>query len=96
MEKIFSPCIKYRTIDNPNQDMFAVSYDHASCYDVLHFLDIYENKRTMCVEGFITIDNRFVDRREAYQIAKNAGQLVREDPSEILKSYNVRCANTNV
>jgi hypothetical protein len=51
-------------------------------------LEIYD--RYDEVEGFQTEDGRFVGRREAYQIAKNAGQLISEDPNEILKSYNCK------
>ena len=86
MEKILTSCVKYKRKSDPSKDWFAVAPDHAGCYDVLSFLEIYDRYNE--VEGFQTTEGRFVDRHEAYIIAKNARQLVREDPSEILKSYN--------
>jgi hypothetical protein len=87
MEKILTACVKYRRKSDPDKDWFAVAHDHAGCYAVLSFLEVYD--RYDEVEGFQTTDGRFVDRHEAYKIAKNAGQLINEEPSEILKSYNV-------
>ena len=88
MEKILTPCVKYRRKSDPNKDWFAVAPDHAGCYDVLRFLEIYDRHDE--VEGFQTTEGRFVDRHEAYMIAKNAHQLFREEPNEILKSYNLK------
>lgn len=88
MEKILTPCVKYKRKSDPNKDWFAVAPDHAGCYNVLSFLEIYD--RYDEVEGFQTTEGRFVDRREAYQLAKNAGQLINEDPNKVLKSYNIK------
>ena len=33
------------------------------------------------IDGFLTNTDRFVDRREAYQIAKNADQIISDDAS---------------
>ena len=88
MERIASACIRYKRKSDPDKYWYAVHTNHANCYHISSFLEIYD--RYDEAEGFQTEDGRFVDRREAYQIAKNAGQLINEDPSEILKSYNVR------
>lgn len=87
MEKIFTACIRYKRKSSPNKYWYAVGPSHSSCYHVFSCLEIYD--RYDEVEGFQTEEDRFVDRHEAYQIAKNAGQLIREDPNEILKSYNI-------
>ncbi len=33
-------------------------------------------ERKNCIQGFLTNKNRFVDREEGYQIAKDVGQLI--------------------
>lgn len=87
MEKILTACIRYKRKSNPNKYWYAVGPSHDSCYAVFSCLEIYD--RYDEVEGFQTAEGIFVDRHEAYRIAKNAGQLIREDPNEILKSYNI-------
>lgn len=49
-----------------------------------------KNRRTYNERGFLTSDERFVDRKEAYQIAKKSNQLYREERSEQLYSDNVK------
>lgn len=88
MARIASACIRYKLKSDPHRYWYAEHHNHAGCYDIFRMLEIYD--RYDETEGFLTEDFRFVDRHVAYQIAKNAGQLINEDPSEILKSYNVR------
>lgn len=87
MERIASACIRYKRKSDPDKYWYAVHLNHAACYNIFSFLEIYD--RYDEIEGFQTEDGRFVNRYEAYQIAKNAGQLISDDPNEILKSYNV-------
>ncbi len=46
---------------------------------------------TMRLQGFVTSTGRFVDRREAAVIARNAGQLllVKTNPTDLLFSEDV-------
>lgn len=41
------------------------------------------------IQGLITNTDRFVDRKEAYVIAKNAGQLLREKTNTTLFSEDI-------
>lgn len=41
-------------------------------------------------EGFVTNDGEFVDREDAYIIARAADQLIEETPGGRLFSYNLR------
>lgn len=41
------------------------------------------------VQGFLTNTDRFVDRKEAFVIAKNAGQLLREKNNDTLFSEDI-------
>lgn len=42
-----------------------------------------------CIQGFITSENRFVDRKEAKKIATNAGQLIATTNSDLLFSEDI-------
>lgn len=90
MERIKSAAIKYRLASEPNADKIVYGHDHAYCNSWFMLAEIYPNQRISEVEGFLTTSGRFVDRHEAYDIAKNAGQLKMPDPINILKSYNVK------
>jgi hypothetical protein len=50
---------------------------HSNCFDIIKM--IYKEHKLfvsfVTVQGFLTNTNRFVDRLEAYQIAKNANQI---------------------
>lgn len=54
-------------------------------HDVIrHMCDVMDYNRVPgnFVQGFITNTNRFVDRKEALVIAKEANQLIRKTPPE--------------
>lgn len=75
---------------------------HADCYDALISAGIYSQKRVPGreVEGFIAVTDdttgeTFVDRAEAYIIAKNTGQLKSERFDALLYSYGVTYAVVN-
>lgn len=62
---------------------------------ITHFIKndygVVINNRTKHNErGFLTSEGKFVDRKQAYQIAKAANQLYREERSENLYSDNVK------
>lgn len=77
---------------NETTPHITTGHSHSHCYEALTCCEVYENKRNPDVEqeGFVTDTGEFVDRYKAYQIAKEAGQLISESPSETLKAYNVR------
>jgi len=55
-------------------DIIISGYRHADCHELLKKLkiDFVRNKQN---EGFLTSNNRFVDRTEAYWIAKENNQI---------------------
>ena len=48
---------------------------HCNCYETLAMIYPDYKYKTHQTEGFLTSTNRFVDRYEAYTIAKREGQL---------------------
>ena len=99
MEKIKCAAILYYLKSDPETPMIATGLNHGQCIEWFGFLGHYTTMRCMDkeVQGFITSDKRFVNRREAYQIAKDAGQLINDNEKSlgegILDSYNVRFAD---
>jgi hypothetical protein len=51
-------------------------YRHWNC--MVLFRCFFDVKVTRKMQGFLTSKNRYVDRQEAYWIAKNAGQLLHD------------------
>ena len=54
---------------------------HSDCYYTISLMGNKEYKHMVggrSGQGFLTTDNRFVDRKEAYTIAKSAGQLLHD------------------
>lgn len=47
---------------------------HHNCFRIL--LEIFKHYPLSVVQGFLTTDDRFVTREEAFYIARNAGQLI--------------------
>lgn len=46
---------------------------HADCFSTARRMRIDTTYSKSNIQGFITSENRFVDRKEGYQIQKNAG-----------------------
>ena len=92
MEKIKCAAIKYRTVSDPDNDKIVSGHDHTYCREYFMCAEIRPNDLIVEVEGFLTTSDRFVDRSEAYDIALKAGQLIYQNESNILKSYNVKYA----
>lgn len=51
-------------------------YRHFNCMTLFH--EFFDAKVTRDMQGFLTSENRYVDRKEAYFIAKKAGQLLHD------------------
>lgn len=62
---------------NIDHGVVAIGLRHNNCYGILMLL--FPDRRHIleraCVHGFITSDNRFVDRLEAEEIALLRGQI---------------------
>jgi len=58
---------------NVDQGRVVCGYRHDRCIYLLHDMG-YEMKDEYMVQGFLTSNNRFVDRFEAGQIAESAHQ----------------------
>lgn len=89
MEKIKCAAIKYRPLATMKEDI-VTGPNHAECINYFMLVELYAKDRDMGSEtqGFMTTKNRFVDRKEAYKIAKAAGQLLIEKECSELDSYN--------
>ena len=61
---------------NIDTGIVALGYRHKNCYDAMTILGYDMQLVNRTHQGFLTSHNRYVDRKEAYQIAKNAGQLL--------------------
>ena len=73
---------------------------HHNCFaskmavmDERNTLELVERTDLACkaeiVQGFLTSDDRFVNRKEAFIIAKKAGQLLREKKNDTLFSEDI-------
>lgn len=62
---------------------------HSNCYQVLEMLGINIGSCDRSNEGFLTSDNRFLNRAEAAILAKERGQLLVNYTPEILISENL-------
>ena len=76
MEKIKSAAIKYRK-NGSKEFEYATGYSHSACIDYFSCIGLRSIDRDMGVEvqGFMTTEDRFVNRVEALKIAINANQL---------------------
>ena len=74
MEKLIASAIKFYDKDSHNC-IIMTGIRHASVlYDMYKLGIKYDKQKT--IQGFITSENRFVDRYEAKQIAIKANQLI--------------------
>ncbi len=58
-----------------HHNCFAIAY-------ILHNGDISSYKKDSIIQGFITSDDNFVNRKKGYQIAKKANQIIFGDSSK--------------
>lgn len=73
---------------NVETGFVVCGHRHDACYMLLTYLYNFNFENT--VAGFLTSDNRFVDRAEAADIAFNANQLlphIKEKPFELISEY---------
>ena len=88
MEKIKSAAIQYR--DHTGNLHIITGPNHAYCINMFSSLEILQRDRLDEVQGFVTTLNRFVDRTEAFQIAKSANQLHNPNTTKTwLDSYDI-------
>lgn len=92
MEMIRSAAIEYYLKEDSTTPRYMEASNHAQCIELFSFMDILASKRIQTKEkqGFMTTTGRFVDRVEAYQIAKSANQLrTNRDDKSYLDSYDL-------
>lgn len=89
--KIKAAAIKYRLKDDPGVDRFTWGHAHSYCRHWFLFAEVYPSMRIPEheEEGFLTDTGEFVDREQAYLIAREAGQLKHECADGRLISENV-------
>ena len=98
MEKILCAAILYKSIQSKygeNNDIIISGYRHADIIlSVLKLTGLRtvtsgENSTGSFVQGFLTSDGRFVNRKEAMLIAKENNQLIRDDVFDELYSEDI-------
>ena len=92
MESIKCAAIQYELLKEPGVIKYISGDNHSQCFQYFAMTNIRRADRNMDkeVEGFMTSLNRFVDRGEAYRIAKSTGQLIEEVPYPFLDAHNVK------
>lgn len=79
--------IKYsHPILNKPTGLVIGSWRHHNCIGILYGSKI-KLKNNLVIQGFITSDSKFVDRKEAGQIAFEAGQI--KEPTDCLMSEDL-------
>lgn len=68
MEKIFCAAVNYN-------GMIITGRRHKNCYETLRLLGIDVEPLSRKFDGFLTTENRFVDRYEGWEIAENNNQI---------------------
>lgn len=90
VEYINSAAVQYRKLGEA-ETRVATGYSHADCYDWLTATGLHSGLRDSSIEteGFMTSLGRFVGRAEAYELAKQSGQLQYERENGLLKSQDI-------
>lgn len=88
IEFIDCAAIKWRLKGNKGNGNIIKGPNHARCIEVFSIMDLYQKDRDLRFEkqGFLTNTGRFVDRKEAYSIARKADQLTSDRCDGILYS----------
>ncbi len=73
---------------NIEKGLVITGYRHCNCFVVLKACAL-ESDHDHVEQGFLTNTNKFVDRRIAYEIAKNANQIINPQKGNILYSENL-------
>lgn len=84
--KIIASCIKFKLPGSQNY-LFWTGKHHVDIYEKLFKADIA--RPTQTVEGFMTDEDKFVDRHEATFIAKAAGQVSSDFDEFLLYSEDI-------
>lgn len=56
---------------NPKEPLIVCGHRHGNCFKIISYLDVNATKYT---QGFINHNGEFLDRKEAFQHAKEIGQ----------------------
>lgn len=96
METIAAAACVFSFKDSLKDDLIVHGQHHSDCISWLAFADIPQSTidKSKTQQGFITNLGRFVNREEAYQIAKTANQLTSERIDGVLYSEYVQYKNT--
>ena len=76
MEKICASAIKFFPNDS-NWPVIVMGHRHCNCLEWMYNHKV-EYEKTSHIQGFVTSENRFVDRYEAAQIAWRERQVLEE------------------
>lgn len=72
-------CAALKINKEDEEPIIVAGLRHGDCYETLYKLNkelsSYARRKDLIIDGFLTSVNTFVDRREAYFIAKQCGQI---------------------
>ena len=77
MPRLVASAIKFYPIDSEEYPVVVCGKRHCNCFELMYNHQLNYNKQTH-VQGFLTDENRFVDRYEAAEIAWYANQVLKE------------------
>ena len=78
--KVVSAAIKFYIVDDEYPTIMC-GKRHSNVFEKMYDLHIKYDKQT-AIQGFLTNENSFVDRYEAFEIARAADQLLPEAKEE--------------
>lgn len=88
-EHIVCAAIRWLT---PIKPTIITGSDHSDC--IHKAIDKKIKMDTNAIEGFMTSEDNFVGRKEAYKIALDAEQVIYPGDPEVLYSYNFKSLKT--
>lgn len=66
------------TDDGDERVLIIAGYDHAQCFQTAYHIyekDFYYRDKTKDAQGFLTVDDEFLDRFQAAKVAREHNQL---------------------
>lgn len=76
--------------NNCDKGVVLCGWRHANClYQMVAITGLKNHQAGESVQGFLTNKNRFVDRKEAMEIAKKQNQLINSNPGRVLFSEDI-------
>lgn len=89
---IYLPSVKKKMTFPPkniDKGLVVTGYRHNNCFEFIEKAGYTTNAKVEHIQGFLTSKNQFVDRKRAYYIALEAGQIEDKLPTKSLISEDI-------